>query len=253
MRFTLLGSGSKGNATLVEKRTTRLLIDTGFSLRELERRLAIAGLEASDLSAVLVTHEHSDHISGVGALARKYGLPVWMTPGTWRRQRTGKIPHLSMFNCHEKFAIGDIEVHPFPVPHDAREPAQFVFSDGEKRLGLLTDAGMVTPHIETQLHGCDALIMECNHDTEMLLSGPYPPALKKRVAGQLGHLSNDQAEAVITAIDCSRLQHLVAAHLSEKNNLPQLACEALSRGLGCEEQWIALADQENGLDWREIA
>lgn len=253
MRFTLLGSGSKGNASLIEEGTTRLLIDSGFSLRELERRLLRAGLEAGDLTAVLVTHEHSDHISGVGALARKYSLPVWMTPGTWRKGRTGEIPHLSMFNCHEKFSVDDIEVHPFPVPHDAREPAQFVFSNGSKRLGLLTDTGMVTPHIENQLDGCDALILECNHDSEMLQNGPYPSSLKRRVSGKLGHLSNVQAETVIKNIDCSRLQHLVAAHLSEKNNLPHLAREALSRGIDCEEQWIALADQDDGLGWREIA
>lgn len=253
MRFALLGSGSKGNATLVEKGATRLLVDNGFSLKELERRLGRIGVEAGDLSAILVTHEHSDHISGVGPLARKYKIPVWMTPGTWKRQRTGEIPELSLFNCHQDFSIGGIQVHPFPVPHDAREPAQFVFSDGDKRLGVLTDTGMITPHIEVQLNGCDALILECNHDSEMLRSGPYPAALQKRVAGQLGHLSNDQAEAVISAIECSRLQHLVAAHLSEQNNLPQLAREALSRGLDCETQWIALADQNEGLDWREIA
>jgi phosphoribosyl 1,2-cyclic phosphodiesterase len=252
MRFALLGSGSKGNATLVEKGSTHLLIDNGFSLRELERRLGRIGREAGDLSAILVTHEHSDHISGVGALARKYRIPVWMTPGTWKRQRTGEVPKISLFNCHQDFIINDIQVHPFPVPHDAREPAQFVFSDGAKRLGILTDSGTVTPHIEAQLDGCDALILECNHDDEMLRTGPYPMVLKMRVGGDLGHLSNDQAEAVLNDIDSSRLQHLIAAHLSEKNNLPALACEALSRGLGCETHWIALADQDDGLDWREI-
>ena len=253
MRFALLGSGSKGNATLVEKNNTRLLVDAGFSVREIEHRLGRLGRSASELSAILVTHEHSDHINGVGALARKYHIPVWMTPGTWKRQRTGDVPHLSLFSCHQDFVVGDLHVHPFPVPHDAREPSQFVFSDGDKRLGILTDTGMVTRHIEEQLDGCDALILECNHDSEMLETGPYPPSLKRRVGSNLGHLSNDQAEAIVSHIDGSRLQHLVAAHLSEKNNSPQLACEALSRGLDCEEEWIALADQDEGLDWRQVS
>ena len=254
MRFALLGSGSKGNATLVEKGSTRLLIDCGFSLKELERRMLRLGVEVSSLSAVLVTHEHNDHIAGVGALARKYGKPVWLSAGTARNagKRLGLVPQRQLLNCHSDFAMGDLQVTPFPVPHDAREPCQFVFSDGDKRLGLLTDTGRSTQHIEQQLSGCDALILESNHDNEMLRNGPYPPRLQARVGGELGHLSNDQAAAILQRIDCTSLQHLVAAHLSEKNNLPALASRALSDALGCEPEWIALADQEQGLDWREI-
>lgn len=254
MRFALLGSGSKGNATLVEQGRTRLLIDCGFSVRELERRMQRLGVAADSISAVLVTHEHNDHIAGVGAFARKYGKPVWLTAGTASSAggRLGILPQRRVLNCHSGFAVDDLLVTPFPVPHDAREPCQFVFSDGDKRLGLLTDTGCSTQHIEQQLNACDALILESNHDSDMLRNGPYPPRLQARVGGALGHLSNGQAAQILQRIDCSSLQHLVAAHLSEKNNLPELAAEAFSVALDCETGWISLADQEQGLDWRTI-
>lgn len=255
MRFCLLGSGSSGNATLVEMGTTRLLIDSGFSLKELELRLQRKGVEASSLSAVLVTHEHNDHIGGIGPLARRHGIPIWMTPGSHRgaSKRLGTIPNLNLFNCHQPLVIDGLEITPFPVPHDAHEPCQFVFSDGARRLGLLTDTGCSTPHIEQQLTGCDALILECNHDREMLSNGPYPLSLQARVGGRLGHLSNAQAAALASSLDTSALQHLVAAHLSEKNNRPELAAEALADAVGCGREWIALAEQQAGLDWREIS
>ena len=254
MRFCLLGSGSSGNATLVEMGATRLLIDSGFSLKELELRLQRKGVEASSLSAVVVTHEHNDHIGGIGPLARRHGLPVWMTRGSYRgaEKRLGTIPDLRLFNCHQPFVIDELELTPFPVPHDAHEPCQFVFSDGARRLGLLTDTGCSTPHIEQQLSGCDALIIECNHDVEMLSKGPYPPALQARVGGGLGHLSNYQAAELTASLDTSRLQHLVAAHLSEKNNRPELAAVALAGAVGASCEWVALAEQQDGLDWRDI-
>lgn len=254
MRFALLGSGSKGNATLVEHNGTRLLVDCGFSVRELERRMQRLGVMADTLSAILVTHEHNDHIGGVGALARKYKLPVWLTAGTASAagKRLGELPRQQLLNCHSDFSIQELQVTPFPVPHDAREPCQFVFSDGNRRLGVLTDTGRSTQHIEQQLDACDALILESNHDSEMLRNGPYPPRLQARVGGELGHLSNVQSAMILKRIDTSRLQHLVAAHLSEQNNLPELAVAALSEALDCEPQWIALADQQSGLDWREI-
>lgn len=254
MRFALLGSGSQGNATLIEEGGTCLLIDCGFSMREAERRMARLGTSPQRLSAILVTHEHHDHLSGVGALARKYRIPVWLTAGTETagKKRLGDLPQRRLLNSHSDFAIGDLSLHPFPVPHDAREPCQFVFSNGDKRLGLVTDTGSSTPHIERQLDGCNALILESNHDREMLASGPYPPALQARVGGGLGHLSNDQAAEILQRIDSSSLQHVVAAHLSEKNNTPRLAVEALSAALACEREWITLAHQVQGLNWREI-
>lgn len=253
MRFASLGSGSRGNALLVERGETRLLIDNGFSLRELEARLARVGREAGQLSAVLVTHEHNDHIGGIGPLARKYRLPVYMTHGTRTASVADALPRLELISSHEPFAIGELEVMPYPVPHDAREPCQFVFADGARRLGLLTDSGRITQHIVDQLGRCDALVLECNHDAQMLADGPYPSFLKARVGGGLGHLSNAQAAELLERLDVSALQHIVAAHISEKNNTPALARAALGTVLGCDEAWVACAEQEGGLDWRELA
>lgn len=252
MRFALIGSGSKGNGTLIEHGQTRLLVDCGFSLRETEARLQRLDCEPESLDAILVTHEHGDHIRGVGLLARRYGVPVWATRGTVNGSRPGEVPTLNLFDVHQQLAIGDIEIQPFPVPHDAREPCQFIFSDGDRRLGLLTDTGGSTPHIHACLSGCDALILECNHDPQMLADGPYPPGLKQRVGGAWGHLSNAQAAQILTDIDTGGLQYLVAAHLSDKNNTPALARQALADALGCLPQEIEIACQEQGTDWRDV-
>ena len=253
MRFASLGSGSRGNGTLIEVNGTLVLLDCGFTIAQVEQRMAHLNKTPDDLSAIVVTHEHGDHIKGVGPLARRYNIPVWMTPGTARHERLGKLPELQLFNSHEVFAVDDLELTPFPVPHDAREPAQFVFSDGQRRLGVLTDVGCWTPHIEEQLSGCDALILECNHDSDLLQEGSYPPSLKQRVGGRHGHLSNAQAAELLGRLDCSKLQHLVAAHLSEENNQPQLAQRSLAEAVSCEWDWVEVADQNEGLDWRSLA
>ncbi len=252
MRFASLGSGSRGNATLIEAGATCLMLDCGFSIREIERRLARQGKRAEEITAVLVTHEHGDHIRGVGPLARKFGMPVWMTGGTAQVHQAVTGDVLRVFNPHESFTVGDIQVDPFPVPHDAREPCQFVFGDGARRLGVLTDTGSLTDYIRRALDRCDALLLECNHDVQMLAAGRYPPALKARVGGRVGHLSNEQAAMLISGIDTGSLQHLVAAHLSEKNNTPALARAALAGAVSCDADWIAVATQTQGLDWREI-
>ena len=188
MRFASLGSGSRGNATLVEAGHTRLLVDCGYGLRELEHRLDALGLCAEALSAVLVTHEHADHVRGVGPLARRYGIPVWTSSGTARAAALGDLPSLQAFASHGgAFRIGELDVEPFAVPHDAREPCQFVFAAGERRLGVLTDAGRITPHIVASLRGVDALVLECNHDEAMLRTGSYAAFLKTRIAGARGH------------------------------------------------------------------
>jgi len=252
VRFALIGSGSKGNGTLIEHGGTRVLIDCGFSLRETEARLQRLDCEAESLDAILVTHEHGDHIRGVGLLARRYPIPIWATRGTVNASQLGEVPTLNLIDVHQTLAIGDIEIQPFPVPHDAREPCQFVFSDGDTRIGLLTDTGSTTQHIHDQLSGCDALILECNHDPQMLENGPYPPSLRQRVGGRFGHLSNEQAAEILQNIDTGELKHLVAAHLSDKNNLPELAQQALAEVLGCRLREIEVACQEKGVRWRDV-
>ena len=252
MRFASLGSGSRGNATLVEAGATRGLLDCGFSCAETEKRLTRLGLDAQQVDAILVTHEHSDHISGVARFSRRFGIPVWMTAGTEAVHRGGEVAAWHCFSSHQPFRIGDLEIAPYPVPHDAREPCQFVFSDGAVRLGVLTDAGSITAHMVQALDGLDALILECNHDPELLARGPYPARLQQRVGGRYGHLSNQQAADLLGQIVTSRLQHLVAAHLSEKNNRVDLARAALAQVLHCAAADIGVAEQQNGIAWRDV-
>jgi phosphoribosyl 1,2-cyclic phosphodiesterase len=251
MRFASLGSGSRGNALVIESGATRVLVDCGFGPRQLAARLGRLGLSAAQFDAILVTHEHSDHLSGVAACAQRDGLDVYLTHGTLAAMKpTG--PTVTVIDSHAVFTLGDLEVMPFPVPHDAREPAQFVFSDGRCRLGILTDAGCVTTHIVDMLSGCDALVLECNHDGDMLAGGHYPAHLKRRIAGRLGHLDNASAAGLLARLDRRRLQHVVAAHLSQDNNTPALARAALAEVLGCAPEWITVADQADGFGWRQI-
>lgn len=252
MRFASLGSGSRGNATLVEAGATRLLLDCGFSCVEAHKRLQRLGLEAQQVDAIVVTHEHSDHIAGVARLSRRFGIPVWMTAGTEAVHRGGEVAAWHCFSSHQTFHIGDLEITPYPVPHDAREPCQFVFSDGAVRLGVLTDAGSVTAHMVKALDDLDALILECNHDPDMLARGPYPPRLQQRVGGRYGHLSNQQAADLLKQIDSSRLQHLIAAHLSDKNNRVDLVRQVLSDVLHCGSADISVAGQQAGVAWRDV-
>jgi phosphoribosyl 1,2-cyclic phosphodiesterase len=250
MRFAFLGSGSEGNSLLVQAGSTTLMLDCGFSTNEAVSRLARLGLQAEQLNGILVTHEHSDHIGGVARLARKFKLPVWMTHGTLLTQQAAFADiAVTELNPHHSINIGDIEVQPFLVPHDAREPVQYVFSDGTYRLGVLTDTGHITPHIEESLAGCHAMVLECNHDEEMLRTGRYPASLKQRVGGRLGHLSNRQAAGLLASLDTGCLQHIVAAHLSKQNNQPELAAQALSAALSCKEEEIVIASQSDGLEW----
>lgn len=253
LRFAYLGSGSQGNGLVVECDGTRVLLDCGFTLKDTVARLGRLGLTAEDLDAIVVTHEHDDHVGGVGRLARRFGLPVWVTHGTVRE--SGAVlegADVRIIDGYRAFSVGGVEVRPYPVPHDAGEPAQYVFSDGAVRLGVLTDVGQGTPHVTAMLSGCDALALECNHDRDMLWRGPYPPSLKERVGGRLGHLDNASAASLLAALDRSRLKHVVAVHLSQQNNAPVLARRALAGVLGCADDWVAVADQDSGLDWRSL-
>ena len=265
MRFASLGSGSEGNALVVEADegavTTRVMLDCGFGLRETETRLERVGLSPRDIDALIVTHEHGDHIGGVARFARKHGTPVWMTYGTYvasrlgeggRAARDGGTFDVMLIDHHAPFAVGGMQITPFPVPHDAREPAQFTFSDGAVKLGVLTDLGSVTAHVVSMLSGCDGLVLECNHDAHMLAGGPYPPSLKTRVGGSYGHLGNDQAALLLSAVKHDGLQHVLAAHLSRQNNTAALARAALASALDCAPEWIGVAGQEAGFDWRSL-
>lgn len=246
-----LGSGSRGNATLVRSDNSLLLVDNGFTIKETQRRLQQLGYSVDQLDAILVTHEHSDHIKGVGPLARKFQLPVYATHGTAQHDGLRKLPELHYINPHRHFRIADIDINPVAVPHDAREPCQFVFACQKVTVGLLTDLGSITPYVIDSYRHCDALMLECNHDPAMLSMGPYPPSLKQRVGGLWGHLSNQQAANLLEYVETERLQHLVISHISEMNNTEQLAREAICR-VYAEQSPLHLATQEQGFDWLEI-
>lgn len=257
LRTCSLGSGSSGNALVVEARdgstVTRVLVDNGFNLKQLARRLGRAGVSLDDIDAVLVTHEHSDHVGGVVRFACKADIPVYCSEGTARAaslvERGAQWRELVSGVRQD---IGALVVDPYEVPHDAAEPLQFVFGDGQRRLGLLTDAGEPTARIVAALHRVDALVLECNHDEAMLRTGPYATFLKTRIAGERGHLSNSQAAALLRQVDCARLQWVAAAHLSAQNNTKALASEAIAAVLGCGPGDVAVADQEEGLGWRVV-
>ena len=257
IRFRSLGSGSSGNATVVEATsgitTTRLLVDAGFSLRELDARLARAGLAATDLDAVFVTHEHGDHIGCAVALAERNALPLWMSRGTWRAIGEPVAPAgLRFARDDETVAVGDLELQPFTVAHDAAEPLQLSCSDGSARLVVLTDVGSITAHMLDNVMGCDAIILECNHDAAMLQQSRYPPSLKARIGGRLGHLSNATAVEILGHCLSARLEHVVAAHLSRENNRPAIARAALATARGCADEEIVVADPGDGFEWLRI-
>ncbi len=258
MRFCSLGSGSEGNSLIVEVvsgvSTSRVMMDCGFGLADTVARLGNAGLLPADIDAIVVTHEHSDHIGGVARFARKHGIPVWLTHGTAKVLGDRALPQalVHYVDPHAYFAVGGICVIPYTVPHDANEPVQYVFSDGAYRLGVLTDVGTTTPHIEESLSNCDALVLEANHDLDMLRNGPYPASLKQRVAGKFGHLDNFTAAALLGKIKGAKLQHVLAAHLSKQNNTEDLARTAFSAALACTPDWIGIAKQGDGFGWRSF-
>lgn len=254
MRFASLGSGSEGNALVVglPQDDGFLLVDCGFALKEVARRLARLQLGLSGLRAILVTHEHSDHVGGVFRLAAAAGVPVYLTYGT--REGSRRLPTFDEQACRlispdQPLEIHGLGVSPFPVPHDAREPVQYVFEDRNSRLGLLTDIGRSTPHVINALAQLTALVLEANHDQSLLADGNYPPSLKRRIGGDYGHLENAAAAAILQALDRSRLHTVVAAHLSRQNNRAELARLALATVIGCAPESVPVADQDLGSGW----
>jgi phosphoribosyl 1,2-cyclic phosphodiesterase len=257
IRFCSLGSGSTGNATVVEASggitTTRLLVDAGFSLRELETRLARVDLAPGDLDAVFVTHEHSDHVGCALAFAEKHRLAVWMSRGTWRAIGEATVPQrLGFVRDGEKVALGDLELKPFTVAHDAAEPLQLRCSDGSASIGVLTDLGSITEHMLDGIRGVDALVLECNHDEAMLAESRYPPSLKARIGGRYGHLSNTVAVELLASGIAARLRHLVGAHLSRENNRPAIVRSALAACWGSRPDDVVIADPVFGCPWLQV-
>ena len=252
MQFASLGSGSRGNSTLVEVDRHLLMVDNGFTIRETERRIARLGKGASDISAILVTHEHSDHISGVAPFARKYKLPVYATPGTADKAGLSDLETFTEINCHTAFTIDDVHITPVAVPHDAREPCQFIISNDGIRLGILTDVGHITPHVIELYQSCHGLLLEFNHDVLMLEDGPYPYSLKRRVGGDLGHLNNDQSIQLLERIDLVVLMQLVVGHVSDKNNETDLVADLLDVALRGWAGEMVIACQAEGCEWRVL-
>lgn len=252
MRFSSLGSGSRGNATLVEWQDTCVMVDCGFSVRETVRRLAVLGRTPEDINAIVVTHEHSDHWKGVLPFAKKFGTRVFLTAGCLKSQEVDERScSLERIDSHNPFQIGDLCLTPVPVPHDAREPVQFIFEGGHLRFGVLTDLGSLTPYVEQKYADCDGLLVEANHDLEMLANGSYPAFLKERVGGQWGHLNNQQTASLLSNIDLMRIQRLVIGHISDKNNSLELVKRAVAPLLH-DQGNLHYATQNQGFNWLEL-
>ena len=252
MRFASLGSGSKGNATLIEWRDTCVMVDCGFSIKETTLRMAKLGKQPQDLNAILVTHEHSDHWKGVMPLANKFGIKVYLTAGCLKsRDLKNPTTDFHIIDSHTEFRVGDLTVTPVPVPHDAREPVQYLFNSLNHKLGVLTDIGSLTPHVEAQYDNCHGLLLEANHDLDMLAMGPYPAFLKDRVSGQWGHLNNQQTARLLANVDQSLIQQLVIGHISDKNNSLDKVRDAVEKVYTGQGN-LHYACQQEGFDWLEL-
>lgn len=249
MQFSVLGSGSKGNAVYIESDSTAILIDAGFSGKQLESRLKATGKELNKLSAVFLTHEHNDHICGAGILSRRYHVPLFANEGTFRggAKKLGKIQQRREFETGEKIVFQDLEIRSFRTLHDTLDPVGYVVSNGDFTLGYCTDTGKVTHLMAARLLNCDGLILEFNHDPIMLKNGPYPLALQQRVRSSHGHLANEDAASFLKSLLNDRLQYIILAHLSETNNLPELAHKAASAVSNASDAKIVLARQEEPL------
>jgi phosphoribosyl 1,2-cyclic phosphodiesterase len=250
LRVYVLGSGSKGNCTYIESPETRILIDAGLSARELERRLRHIGRTPESLDGVLISHEHSDHIQGVGALARRYKLAVYANFGTWQRAQhvVGVVENLQQFYTGSPFALKDLVIDPFSLPHDANDPVAFRVSWRRRTMAIVTDLGYPSQLVRERMKGCHLLVLEANHDGAMLKSGPYPWPLKQRIGGKSGHLSNLQSSELLRDVLHGELEHVVLAHLSEINNLPELARLTAQEVLGLRSTQLSVASQRDVSD-----
>ncbi len=257
LRFKNLGSGSTGNATVIEagsgSYTKRLLVDCGLGIKQLDFRLAQAGLQADEIDAIFITHEHSDHIGCARQMALRYRIPVWMSHGTHVGIGLAEFDGLlNLARDSQAIDLGELQVMPFTVPHDAREPLQLTCTDGASRLGMLTDLGHASSHVLDNVRHCHTLLLECNHDPELLSASRYPLFLKRRVAGLYGHLANHAAAAIAEAVAGHGLHRIVAAHLSQQNNRPDLALAALAQSTACAAVEMLVANPVDGTDWLTV-
>ncbi len=257
MRFSVLGSGSKGNCTYVESQGKALLIDAGFSGIEIQRRLDNIGVDINTIQALLVTHEHGDHISGVGVLSRKLHIPVFINAPTFAasEKTLKKIHDVCYFQTGTSFTFAHLKIHPFAISHDTAEPVGFTISDGSSSFGYCTDTGMISRLINHHLSRCNALVLECNHDLEMLRNGSYPPALQQRIRSKNGHLANPDTVKFLSEIISPKLQYIVLAHISESNNCHELVkkqVDILKGQTDCSKLAISLARQDKAGELIEI-
>lgn len=233
MKFTPLASGSSGNSFLLQSNGSALLIDAGLSGKQITMRLERVGVDTGSLRGILVSHEHSDHVKGVGVLSRKFKLPVFVNSGTWRavRKSVGQVHQLEIFETGRIFEIDRFRVHPFSVPHDCADPVGFRISSGAAKIGIATDLGTPTALVTSLLTGVQLVVLESNHDPRMLRDGPYPWELKQRVRSRLGHLSNEESAQLLERIVSDELQAVILAHMSETNNRPELALRCARESL----------------------
>jgi len=233
LQVCVLASGSRGNAIFVSDGATSILVDAGLSGIEIERRLQHRGIAPENLAAILVSHEHTDHIQGVGVLSRRYRLPIYMShrTGLAAPAQVGRLHARVEFRCGSTFKIKTLAVHPFTLSHDAEDPAGFTFHHNGLKVGIATDLGIATAMVKEHLKTCSVLILEANHDPDMLINGPYPWPLKQRIRGRSGHLSNPDCRALLAEVRHDALQHVVLAHLSEKNNTPHKALGEVGQAL----------------------
>jgi len=252
MKFCVLGSGSKGNATYIESGGTGILIDAGMSGIELQKRLSSIGVELSAVAAIMVTHEHNDHVQGVGVLSRRAKIPVYANPATFSAASKiiNRLFSYNEFETGGTFHFRNLEIHPFAISHDTEDPVGFRISDGNVSLGYCTDTGKVSRLMQHRLASCHALVLESNHDIEMLQNGTYPPYLKQRIRSSQGHLDNMEAAAFLQELVHEKLQHVVLAHLSQENNHPEIAyhaaVEALSDKPFCRETALRISVASQG-------
>ena len=245
IRYSLLGSGSSGNAVLLDNGRAKLLIDNGLSYKQLCARAAIAGLSLENLCGILVTHEHGDHVNGLGTLARKTGAPVYLTRGTYDAlpKRIGAMPKVFEFDAGTSWELDGFEIESYSVTHDAADPVCFAISSGGTKVGFAYDLGAVTQLVRARMMGAHALVLETNYCPRMLWDGDYPVSVKERIQGRFGHLSNDDAARLLADVAHPGLQQVVLVHVSAQNNTPAQAESVVRDSLAAHPAQVYMADQ----------